>query len=204
MQRVKPEELECVTLRFIRFTFFFFFIFFCLFFSSTLFSWRVWNVFVFGLGFRLIRWLRRYFCATQFKASFNVVCIASVEMVCACFAFCILHFVSFRSMCFMWCDTWQVCVFHFSFFTRCDSHSRRTVCVECENENGQQQIRWHYFSLSRKTIMQDMWFHYMQTVDKLQIFIASLCNSFFLSMKYTTSPLLLLLLLLLLLVFFLS
>lgn len=28
--------------------------------------------------------------------------------------------------------------------------------------------------------MQDMWFHYMQTVDKLQIFIASLCNSFFL------------------------
>lgn len=38
MQRVKPEELECVTLRFIRFTFFFFFIFFCLFFSSTLFS----------------------------------------------------------------------------------------------------------------------------------------------------------------------
>lgn len=29
--------------------------------------------------------------------------------------------------------------------------------------------------------MQDMWFHYMQTVDKLQIFIASLCNSIFLN-----------------------
>lgn len=66
--------------------------------------------------------------------------------------------------------------------------------------------------------MQDMWFHYMQTVDKLQIFIASLCNSFFLEWvsyrshfftmtlagSLTLSPALSVLLLLFLMLLFLS
>lgn len=125
----------------------------------------------------------RFFCATQFKASLNVVCIASVRIE---RVFCILYFTfRFLSLHVLYV-MWHLASLYFSFFIRSFDltflryYPTNVARLRKYNRPSQQRIHWHYISLSRKTIMQDMWFHYMQTVDKLQIFIASLCNSFFL------------------------
>lgn len=102
--------------------------------------------------------------------SFDVVCVAWVRME---RVFCILYFIfRFLSLHVLYV-MWHLA---FHFFPLLLSFTFSAI----DGRSWQQQMHWHYFSLSRKTIMQDMWFHYMQTVDKLQIFIASLCNSFFL------------------------
>lgn len=113
------------------------------------------NETVFGYGFQLIRWLR-YFCAShKFNWSTGCVCVcvlfqrtATVGIWSACFAFCILNFVSFRSMCFMWCDTWHFSLLSLFFVIVVGFRFFVFILFTFLPSEQQQQAHWHYFSLS--------------------------------------------------------